>query len=333
MGYDFIRKCLFALEPETAHTLALRALQFRACLTPNSIPNHSPIKCMGLEFPNCVGLAAGLDKDATYLNALGSLGFGHIEVGTVTPKPQPGNPKPRVFRLPSKNAIINRMGFNSSGLDVVISNLKKRHFKGVLGVNVGKNKDTPNEKALDDYLLGLQAVYPYADYISINLSSPNTPGLRELQGGAYFSELLSALKGTQVKLAQEHRQYKPIAVKVAPDLTEEEIKTISEQLITHKIDGLIATNTTIDKASVASIPFGQEAGGLSGEPLRYRSTEVINAFSKQLQGQVPIIGVGGIFSEEDARAKIQAGASLVQVYTGFIYQGPELVKRLSKLSL
>lgn len=332
MHYGFLRKCLFAFEPETAHKLALAGLKLRAFFFNGSIPNNYPIKCMGLEFPNRVGLAAGLDKDAQHISALGSLGFGHIEVGTVTPKPQQGNPLPRVFRLPSKHAVINRMGFNSIGAEAVVENLRQRRYQGVLGINIGKNKDTPNENAIEDYLFCLEKVYPYADYISINLSSPNTPGLRDLQQGQYFSELLSTLKSAQVKLAQEHRTYKPIAVKVAPDLTSEEIKNISEQLLAYKIDGLIATNTTLDKTSVVGLPFGQEAGGLSGAPLKKQSTEVIKAFYQQLRGRIPIIGVGGIFSIADAKEKIQAGASLVQIYTGFIYQGPNLVQKISKFN-
>jgi dihydroorotate dehydrogenase len=280
---------------------------------------------MGIEFPNPVGLAAGLDKDAKHINGLAALGFGFIEVGTVTPLAQPGNPQPRLFRLPEAEAIINRMGFNNLGLAHLLEQVKASGFDGVLGINIGKNKDTPPERAVDDYLIGLRGVYPHASYITVNLSSPNTPGLRDLQFGQPLIDLLAALKKEQLLLAESHGKYVPMAVKIAPDMAEDDIRNVAEVFVEQGIDGVIATNTTIARDAVAGLPHGAEVGGLSGAPVRGSSTQVIRILADALQGRLPIIGVGGISDGASAAEKIAAGASLVQVYTGFIYRGPALI--------
>tara|TARA_R110001599_G_scaffold5930_3_gene29366 strand:- start:15430 stop:16311 length:882 start_codon:yes stop_codon:yes gene_type:complete len=280
---------------------------------------------MGIEFPNPVGLAAGLDKDAKHINGLAALGFGFIEVGTVTPLAQPGNPQPRLFRLPEAEAIINRMGFNNLGLAHLLEQVKASGFDGVLGINIGKNKDTPPERAVDDYLIGLRGVYPHASYITVNLSSPNTPGLRDLQFGQPLIDLLAALKKEQLLLAESHGKYVPMAVKIAPDMAEDDIRNVAEVFVEQGIDGVIATNTTIARDAVAGLPHGAEVGGLSGAPVRDSSTQVIRILADALQGRLPIIGVGGISDGASAAEKIAAGASLVQVYTGFIYRGPALI--------
>jgi len=280
---------------------------------------------MGLTFPNPVGLAAGLDKNGDYFNALSELGFGFVEIGTITPRPQPGNPQPRLFRLPEYQAIINRMGFNNLGVDHLVAQVRKRQFKGILGINIGKNFDTPVEKASDDYRLCMEKVYAYADYIAVNISSPNTPGLRDLQHAEQLDELLTTLKQTQTRLADEQGRYVPLALKIAPDLDDEQIADMARQLIKHGIDGVIATNTTLSRELVKRSPLAGEQGGLSGWPVRERATEVIGKLAKELDGVLPIIGVGGIASGADACDKINAGASLVQVYTGFIYRGPALI--------
>lgn len=285
-----------------------------------------PVTCMGIEFPNPVGLAAGLDKNGAYIDALAALGFGFIEIGTITPRPQAGNPHPRLFRLPQAKAIINRMGFNNDGVDKLIENVKAAKFKGVLGINIGKNADTPVEKAVDDYLICLEKVYNYASYITVNISSPNTKNLRSLQSGDALTELLQTLKQRQLALAEEHQHYVPLVLKVAPDLEPSDIEFIAQQLLQFKIDGLIVTNTTLSREGVENLPHGDEAGGLSGAPVFEKSTACLAAFAKILEGKIPLIGVGGILSGEQAVAKRNAGATLVQVYSGLVYTGPELVK-------
>lgn len=327
--YSLLRELLFLLSPEMSHHTALRALKLAYQLGLNGKAEAlvgTPVEVMGLKFSNRVGLAAGLDKNAEFIDALASCGFGFIEVGTVTPRPQPGNPHPRLFRLKSAKAIINRMGFNNHGLEYLLGQVKKAKYQGILGINIGKNFDTAVERAVDDYLIGLRKVYGHADYITINISSPNTPGLRSLQYGEDLRRLLTALKQEQLLLAEEQGRYVPLAVKVAPDLSLEEIAGIAEVLLDCEMDGLIATNTTLDKSAVASLEHGVEQGGLSGQPLTERSTEVIRLFHQHLGKRIPIIGVGGIMSAQDAMAKLQAGAALVQIYTGFIYAGPQLIK-------
>jgi dihydroorotate dehydrogenase len=283
---------------------------------------------MGLEFPNAVGLAAGLDKNGDYIEAMSALGFGFVEVGTVTPRPQPGNPKPRLFRIPEAEGIINRMGFNNLGVDHLLEQVKAADCKSLIGINIGKNFDTPVEKAVDDYLIGLKKVYAHADYITINISSPNTPGLRNLQFGESLDELLSALKQAQAELAQTHGRYVPMAVKVAPDLSAEEVRQLAEAFAKHQIDAVIATNTTMSRDEVSGLKNADEAGGLSGAPVFEKSTEIVRQFRAALPQDLPIIAAGGIMSAEDAMAKLDAGAALVQIYSGFIYRGPSLVREV-----
>jgi dihydroorotate dehydrogenase len=327
--YSLLRELLFLLPAETSHHLALKGLKIieKTGLSGKgeSLPGRA-VNVMGIDFPNPVGLAAGLDKNGEYIDALAALGFGFIEIGTVTPRPQPGNPTPRMFRLPEAKAIINRMGFNNHGLDYLLGQVEKAKYQGVLGINIGKNADTPVERAVDDYLIGLQRVYAHADYITINISSPNTPGLRTLQYGDELQNLLAPLKTGQQKLAEQHGKYVPLAVKVAPDLSTEEVNAMAEVFLQNKIDALIATNTLLDKTAVRDLRYGTEQGGLSGQPLTQQSTEVIRAFYQQLGDEIPIIGVGGIMQAEDAKAKMAAGAKLVQLYSGFIYAGPSLIK-------
>jgi dihydroorotate dehydrogenase len=284
---------------------------------------------MGMQFPNPVGLAAGLDKNGTYIDALSSLGFGFIEIGTVTPRPQPGNPEPRLFRVPQAKGIINRMGFNNDGVDALIQNVRSAEFKGILGINIGKNFDTPLENAADDYLICLRKVYAYASYIAVNISSPNTKNLRQLQEKSALENLLLALKQEQKKLADMHGKYTPVALKIAPDLEPEQVVEIAELLLKHQVDGVIATNTTLSRVGVEGLPHAAEAGGLSGAPVRERSTGVIRQLSKLLGDAIPIIGVGGILSGQDALEKMNAGASLVQLYSGLIYRGPALVTEVA----
>lgn len=328
--YSLIRPLLFSMDPEKAHHFTfsglkrLNQMELLKHFVPHAV--NDPVTVMGVRFPNRVGLAAGLDKDATYISELGMLGFGFLEVGTVTPKPQPGNPLPRLFRLPEHEALINRLGFNNHGLDNLIGNVKRSTFSGVLGINIGKNAVTPVENAADDYLQALEAVYPYASYITVNISSPNTKNLRDLQGGDSLDQLLSQLKDRQKRLADTHGLYKPMALKIAPDLTLEEIDAIAERLSHYGFDGVIATNTTIDKTTVASHKFGAEQGGLSGAPVREKSLQVIERLYARLGDEIPIIGVGGITNGAHAVEKIRAGAKLVQIYTGLIYRGPELVE-------
>ncbi|MGD2530774.1 quinone-dependent dihydroorotate dehydrogenase, partial [Escherichia coli] len=287
-----------------------------------------PVNCMGLTFKNPLGLAAGLDKDGECIDALGAMGFGSIEIGTVTPRPQPGNDKPRLFRLVDAEGLINRMGFNNLGVDNLIENVKKAHYDGVLGINIGKNKDTPVEQGKDDYLICMDKIYPYAGYIAINISSPNTPGLRTLQYGEALDDLLIAIKNKQNDLQKIHQKYVPIAVKIAPDLSEEELIQVADSLVRHNIDGVIATNTTLDRSLVQGMKNCDQTGGLSGRPLQLKSTEIIRRLSQELNGRLPIIGVGGIDSVIAAREKIAAGATLVQIYSGFIFKGPPLIKEI-----
>ncbi len=327
MLYSLARPLLFSLAPERAHELTLSLLKsaHRMGMMRQNVASK-PVTCMGIEFPNPVGLAAGLDKNGAYIDALAGLGFGFIEIGTITPRPQAGNPHPRLFRLPEAKAIINRMGFNNDGVDKLVENVKAAKFKGILGINIGKNADTPVENAVDDYLICLEKVYNYASYITVNISSPNTKNLRSLQSGDALTELLQTLRKRQLELAEEHQHYVPLVLKVAPDLTQEDIQFIARQLIQFKIDGLIVTNTTLSREGVENLKHGNEAGGLSGAPVFEKSTACLAAFAKVLKGQIPLIGVGGILSGEQAVAKQQAGASLVQIYSGLIYTGPTLVK-------
>ena len=327
--YPFARPFLFALDPETAHELTFANLDRAARIgVAQLLGAHlpaTPVNVMGIEFPNPVGLAAGLDKNALHLAGLATLGFGYLEAGTVTPRPQPGNPKPRMFRLPQAQALINRLGFNNGGVEQFVANMQRTKFRGVLGVNIGKNFDTPNDRAADDYLHCLRAVHPYASYVAINISSPNTKGLRDLQQEDALKALLTAIKREQELLAQKHGRHVPVAVKIAPDLTDDAIRGIARLLALLRLDGVIATNTTISRDGVTGLPHADEGGGLSGAPLRARSTAVIATLAKALDGALPIIGVGGILSGDDAREKIAAGAALVQIYTGLIYRGPALV--------
>ena len=332
MYYPFVRKALFQLDPERAHEFTFQQLRritgtpFEA-LVRQKVP-AKPVNCMGLTFKNPLGLAAGLDKDGECIDALGAMGFGSIEIGTVTPRPQPGNDKPRLFRLVDAEGLINRMGFNNLGVDNLVENVKKAHYDGVLGINIGKNKDTPVEQGKDDYLICMEKIYPYAGYIAINISSPNTPGLRTLQYGEALDDLLTAIKNKQNDLQVMHHKYVPIAVKIAPDLSEEELIQVADSLVRHNIDGVIATNTTLDRSLVQGMKNCDQTGGLSGRPLQLKSTEIIRRLSQELNGRLPIIGVGGIDSVIAAREKIAAGASLVQIYSGFIFKGPPLIKEI-----
>ena len=330
MFYQLARYFLFKLDPEVAHELSIKQLSLLGG-TPldiffrQQLPSR-PVEVMGLRFDNPVGLAAGLDKDGEAIDALGAMGFGFIEVGTVTPRPQPGNDKPRLFRVIPAEGIINRMGFNNKGVDHLIEKVKKSNYKGILGINIGKNKDTPLENGKDDYLICMDKVYAYAGYIAVNISSPNTPGLRQLQYGAALDELLAALKQRQLELAQLHGKYVPLTVKIAPDLSAEELEQVAQSLMKNKIDGVIATNTTLDREMIFDMPHAAEAGGLSGRPLQAKSTALIRELAGHLKGSIPIIGVGGIDSALAAREKLAAGASLVQIYSGFIYKGPPLIR-------
>ena len=332
MYYPFVRKALFQLDPERAHEFTFQQLRRitgtpLAALVRQNVP-EKPVQCMGLTFKNPLGLAAGLDKNGECIDALGAMGFGSIEIGTVTPRPQPGNDKPRLFRLVEAEGLINRMGFNNLGVDHLVENVKKAHFDGVLGINIGKNKDTPVEQGKDDYLICMKKVYAYAGYIAVNISSPNTPGLRSLQYGEALDDLLSAIKNKQTALQAIHHKYVPVAVKIAPDLSAEELIQVADSLVRHNIDGVIATNTTLDRSLVQGMKNCDEAGGLSGRPVQLKSTEIIRALSAELKGRLPIIGVGGIDSVIAAREKMAAGASLVQIYSGFIFKGPPLIKEI-----
>ena len=327
--YPLLRPLLFSLDPETAHEVTLKLLKLSdssgisQILYP-TLP-EKPVEVMGLHFKNPVGLAAGLDKNGDYINALDALGFGFIEIGTVTPRPQPGNPKPRLFRLPEHEAIINRMGFNNTGIDHLLAQAQHSGYSGILGINIGKNFDTPIEEATEDYLMGLRKAYTSASYITINISSPNTKNLRQLQQGDEIRRLVANLKNEQLSLEQEYGFYVPLAIKIAPDLTDEEISHIASLLLDFEIDGVIATNTTISREAIAEHPLAQEAGGLSGAPVKTASTRVVKGLAAELQDKVAIIAAGGILSAEDAQEKLNAGASLVQVYSGLIYKGPQLI--------
>ncbi|ERJ18853.1 Dihydroorotate dehydrogenase protein [Salinisphaera shabanensis E1L3A] len=325
--YAFARSALFALEPESAHDVTLRTLSHSAALArriyARKVP-HVPVDLMGLQLPNPIGLAAGLDKDGRCIDGLSALGFGFVEVGTVTPEPQPGNAKPRLFRVPEQRALINRLGFNNDGVAALVERAKRRRGATALGINIGKNAITPPERAVADYLAGLNAVYSIADYITINISSPNTKGLRDMQGRESLDELLGALRDERDRLAEAEARYVPLAVKIAPDLDESQLDAIADRLLHHGIDGVIATNTTTARDGVP-LRWTNEAGGLSGVPVRERSTQVIAALRTRLGTKLPIVGVGGIQSARDATDKLEAGATAVQMYTGLIYQGPRLI--------
>ncbi|MCV6589408.1 MAG: quinone-dependent dihydroorotate dehydrogenase [Marinobacterium sp.] len=330
MLYPMARSLMFRMDPECSHDLALTGMNLAATLgLPGLLGAETvqhPVEVMGIRFPNPVGLAAGLDKNGVAVDGLAAMGFGFVEVGTVTPRPQAGNDRPRLFRLPEHTAIINRMGFNNDGVDQLLKNLSRSRYNGVLGINIGKNKDTPNEKATEDYLLCMRKVYDRASYITVNVSSPNTPGLRSLQHGSHLNELLDALKTEQARQARLHGRYVPVAVKIAPDMDADELKGVAAALKTYEMDAVIATNTTLSREGVESDPQSQEAGGLSGAPVRSLSTQTIRTLAQSLDGALPIIGVGGITEGLDAAEKIEAGASLVQIYSGFIYKGPQLVQ-------
>ena len=329
MSYALMRPALFALEAETAHHLtlsSLKALQRIGLVRPSAIdPAQCSSTVMGIRFPNAVGLAAGLDKNGAYIDALAALGFGHIEIGTVTPRPQPGNPRPRLFRIAQANAIINRMGFNNEGVDRVVANVHRSTWRGVLGINIGKNFDTPLEHALNDYLACLRKVYALASYVTVNISSPNTKGLRDLQTAHQLDALLAGIAAERLALSDQYGRSVPLALKIAPDLDESEINAIGRLVEKHAIDAVIATNTTVARDGVAALPHGNESGGLSGAPLRAKATGVVASLTRVLAGAIPVIGVGGILTGADAREKIDAGASLVQLYTGLIYKGPALI--------
>ena len=331
--YDIARKLLFCFSPEISHELSLDGLGAAHRLGLLNVYGEmpqNPVEVMGIRFPNPVGLAAGLDKNGDYFNALGALGFGFVEIGTVTPLPQPGNPEPRLFRLVEQEAIINRMGFNNKGVDYLVEQTIRRRYKGVLGINIGKNKITPEDEALDDYLTCLRAVYDYADYVTINISSPNTPGLRNLQYGDSLKRLIGGIIHEREALALHFEKHVPIVVKIAPDMNESELKAVADTLVEAKVDGIIASNTTISREGVESSEFADEAGGLSGSPVRDKSTEVIRTLSQHLDGTLPIIGVGGISTARHALDKIEAGAQLIQIYSGFIYKGPSLIRQITQ---
>ncbi|WP_250657767.1 quinone-dependent dihydroorotate dehydrogenase [Alkalimarinus coralli] len=334
MAYKLVRNLLFQLSPEVAHEASLDLISasermgiLRPFIKP---PQIEPIEVMGVTFNNPVGLAAGLDKNGDHIDGLAALGFGSIEIGTVTPRPQPGNPKPRLFRIKEREAIINRMGFNNLGVDYLIENVKNARYKGVLGINVGKNFDTPVEQATNDYLIGIRKVYPFATYITVNVSSPNTPGLRDLQFGDSLKQLLEAIKEEQQKLSIEHGKLVPIAIKIAPDMKSEEIRLVSDAFKQFEVDGVIATNTTISRVGVEGCQYADETGGLSGAPLTHVSTDVVKALYSELGDEIPIIGVGGIIDGASAADKIEAGAKLVQIYSGFVYHGPSLIREAAQ---
>jgi len=328
MLYKLAQKALFATDPEVAHGLSMESLRLGHMLGATRFlckVADQPVSCMGLEFPNPVGVAPGLDKNGDYFEALGDLGFGFIEIGTTTPRPQPGNPKPRIFRLPEASAMINRLGFNNKGVDHLVRRVRKHRFKGILGINIGKNFDTPIENAADDYLHCLEKVYPWADYITVNISSPNTKNLRELQSEGELDNLLGKLGRRRKELSNEQDRYVPLAVKVAPDLEDDAIGVIADVISRHHMDAVIATNTTISREGVQGMKHAEEAGGLSGAPLKAKADKVLAALRKVLPDQVALIGVGGITTGQDAVDKLNLGADLVQFYTGMIYRGPELV--------
>ncbi len=336
MLYPLIRKFFFALDAEAAHGIGMQGIDFMnstglACAVTKPVP-PCPVEVMGLKFPNPVGLAAGLDKNGDHIDGLARLGFGFIEIGTITPRPQDGNPKPRLFRIPEAQGIINRMGFNNAGVDKLLENVRAAKFPkngGILGINIGKNATTPIENAVDDYLICLDKVYNDASYVTVNISSPNTKNLRELQKDEALDDLLAQLKAKQLQLADQYGKYVPMALKIAPDLDDVQITAIADALRRHRFDGVIATNTTLSREGVDGLPNASETGGLSGKPVFEKSTAVLKKLSTALAGELPIIGVGGIMGGEDAAAKIKAGASLVQFYSGFIYRGPDLVSEVA----
>jgi dihydroorotate dehydrogenase len=328
--YGLARPFLFAFDAERAHALGLASLEaaYRSGMNPllAAAPKPLPTKAFGLTFPNPVGLAAGLDKNGAHIDALMALGFGSIEIGTTTPRPQPGNPKPRMFRLPRQQAVINRLGFNNEGVDALVRNVERaRRGRALLGINNGKNKDTPNERAIDDYLYCLERVYARANYVTINISSPNTQGLRDLQEEETLKRFIGTLREAQERLASKHGSHKPMLLKIAPDLNESELDGIADVVLASGIDGMICTNTTIDRTPIAGKRHAEEIGGLSGKPLFEKSTAVLRGMAQRLRGRIPLVGVGGIVRGADAAAKIEAGASLVQFYTGMIYRGPSLI--------
>ncbi|MDH4874044.1 quinone-dependent dihydroorotate dehydrogenase [Pseudomonas sp. BN515] len=328
--YKLARELLFSLSPETSHELSIDLIGAGGRLGLNRLltkaPASLPVKVMGLEFPNPVGLAAGLDKNGDAIDGFAQLGFGFVEIGTVTPRPQPGNPKPRLFRLPQAEAIINRMGFNNLGVDHLLARVRAAKYDGVLGINIGKNFDTPVERAVDDYLICLDKVYAHASYVTVNVSSPNTPGLRSLQFGDSLKQLLQALRSRQESLAAQHGRHVPLAIKIAPDMSDEETAMVAQALLESGMDAVIATNTTLGREGVEGLPYGEEAGGLSGAPVRDKSTNTVKVLAGELGGRLPIIAVGGITEGHHAAEKIAAGASLVQIYSGFIYKGPALIR-------
>jgi len=329
LPYCLIKPLAFSLDPEVAHELTIQGLAVLGnnpfAPTPKPLP-ATPVKVMGLVFPNRVGLAAGMDKNGEAIKGLAGFGFGFVEIGTITPRPQPGNPKPRLFRLPEAMGIINRMGFNNHGVDALIANVKAARYQGILGINIGKNFDTPIENAADDYLICLDKVYAHASYVAVNISSPNTKNLRQLQGESELDALLGALKARQTELTQKHGRYVPLALKIAPDLEPEQITNIADALRRHRLDAVIATNTTLSREGVEALPHGQETGGLSGAPVFEKSTAVVRALAGALAGEVPIIAAGGITDGAKAKAKLEAGATLVQVYSGLVFRGQELVR-------
>ncbi|MBT0587114.1 quinone-dependent dihydroorotate dehydrogenase [Alteromonas oceanisediminis] len=330
--YGLAQNALLHCDPEKAHDLTINWLKYSQsnllrCTYAQQVPTK-PVTVFGLNFNNPVGLAAGLDKNGECVDAFGHMGFGFVEVGTVTPKPQPGNEKPRLFRLPEKQAIINRMGFNNKGVDYLVERVRQRRYPGILGINIGKNKATEERDALNDYLLCLDKVYAHADYVTVNISSPNTPGLRNLQYGDALNKLLEGLKQRQLYLADQQGQYKPLLVKIAPDLSDDEIRSIAQSFISAGIDGVIATNTTLDRSRVSGIEHANEMGGLSGAVLTEKSLHVTRVLADALEQKLPIVSVGGIDSAAAAKARLDAGASLVQIYSAMIYHGPKLVKTI-----
>lgn len=327
--YSIVQKVLQQCDPEWSHDATIKFLSASQNTLLKNLYKHNvpqrPTTCLGLSFPNPIGLAAGLDKNGECIDAFAAMGFGFIEIGTVTPRPQPGNPKPRMFRLPEHAAIINRMGFNGGGVDLLVENVKNSDYQGVLGINIGKNKDTPEQNALDDYIACMDKVYSLASYVTINISSPNTPGLRNLQYGEALLALLNGLKARQTHLSDVHGKYVPLLVKIAPDITQDNVQEIADALRKTGMDGVIATNTTLSRDAVKGHKHAEEAGGLSGAVLCAQSEQITTQLHQALQGELPIVGVGGISSKQDATARFNAGATLLQVYTGFIYQGPKLI--------
>jgi len=328
MLYKLAQKALFATDPEWAHQASMNGLRLGHAFGATRFlckESDQPVTCMGLEFPNPVGVAPGLDKNGDYFEALGDLGFGFVEIGTITPRPQPGNPRPRIFRIPKAGAMINRLGFNNKGVDYLVRKVTKHRFRGVLGINIGKNLDTPISNAADDYLHCMEKVYPYADYITANISSPNTKNLRELQAEDELSALLKQLSDRRNELADESGRYVPLAVKIAPDLDHDDIPAIAQVICEHNVDAVIATNTTIGREGVENLKHGDETGGLSGAPLKEKADAILAAIRTELPESIALIGVGGISSGQDAVDKLELGADLVQFYTGMVYRGPELV--------